>query len=363
MDDKLGYPLLEVNLTKMLHNVNKIVQLCGNSGIKVAGVIKGFNGLAPAVKVFDKGFCEQIATSRISQIVALKEKILKPFMLIRIPMITEIASLVKHVDISLNSEMKTINLINNECIKQNKTHKIILIADLGDLREGFWDRDELIESAYLIENKLEYVELIGIGTNLGCYGAIKPTVDKMNELVDLAEKIERKINRKLEIISGGATSSLPLVIDGNMPERINHLRIGEGIILARDLQDLWGIDMSYMHKDVFTVKAEVIELKKKPTHPVGEIFIDGFGNKPTYENRGNRKRALLGIGKLDYALNDKIIPREKGIEIVGSSSDHLIIDVEDYKASLDVGDLIEFDILYPAMMYLTNTKYVYIKYS
>lgn len=199
---------------------------------------------------------------------------------------------------------------------------------------------------------------MGVGTNLGCYGSIKPTVQKMEELCEIADRIENKIGRRLEIVSGGATSSFPLVLEENMPERINNLRIGEGIILARDLKELWGLDMSYLYQDVFTLKAEIVEIKDKPTHPVGEIFIDGFGNRPVYEDRGIRKRAILGIGKLDYALNDKIIPRIEGFEVIGASSDHMIADIEDSGRNLKTGDIISFDICYPAMMYLTNSKYI-----
>ncbi len=357
------YPALEVDLNKMYENVKMIVGICREKGIDVAGVIKGFNGLPEVAQEFVKGDCKHIATSRIMQAKDLKDVINKPFMLIRIPMLSEIEELVKYIDISLNSELKILEAINKECIVQNKKHKVILMADLGDLREGFWDIDELIDVAWHVENNLDNVELCGIGTNLGCYGAIMPTKDKMNNLINIVEQVEQKIERKLEIVSGGATSSLPLVLQNKMPDRINHLRIGEGIILARDLPDIWDIDMSYLHQDVFTLKAEIIEIKNKPTHPVGEIFIDGFGNIPKFEDRGIRKRALLGMGKLDYSLNDKIIPRKKGINIVGSSSDHLIIDVEDYEEKLEIGDIVEFDIYYPAMMYLTNSKYISLSYK
>ena len=357
------YPILEINLNKLYENVSQIVKRCEENSIEVAGVVKGFNSLPELIEVFIRGGCTEIATSRINQIIDFRDNIIKPFMLIRIPMLSEIKDLVKYVDISLNSELETIEEINNECTIQDKKHKVILMVDLGDLREGFWDLNELIDAACHIENNLSNVKLYGIGTNLGCYGAIKPTEDKMNELCEIAELIEEKIDRKLDIISGGATSSLPLVLQNKMPERINHLRIGEGIILARDLQDIWGLDMSYMHKDVFTLKAEIIEIRNKITYPSGEIFIDGFGKHPEYEDRGIRNRAILGIGKLDYALNDKIIPRKKGIEIIGSSSDHMIIDVERTEEKFKLGDIVEFDICYPAMMYLTNSKDILIRYT
>ena len=171
----------------------------------------------------------------------------------------------------------------------------------------------------------------------------------------VAEKIEDKIGRKLDIISGGATTSLPRIFEKNMPKRINNLRVGEGILLAKDLKDLWGYDMSDMYQDVFKLRCEVIEVKNKPTHPVGEIFVDAFGNKPTYEDRGIRKRALLAIGKVDYAFIDELILNEEGAFVVGASSDHTIIDVEDAKRDIKLGDILEFDLCYATIVYITNS--------
>ena len=140
-----------------------------------------------------------------------------------------------------------------------------------------------------------------------------------------------------------------------MPSRINNLRVGEGILLAKDLKDLWGYDMSFMYQDVFKLRCEVIEVKNKPTHPIGEIFVDAFGSKPTYEDRGNRKRALIALGKVDYAYLDDLILNEEGAFLVGASSDHTIIDVENVKRDIKVGDIIEFDLCYSTMVYVTNS--------
>lgn len=348
------YPMLTVDTTKLQHNIRVVADKCAQYGIKTAGVIKGFNGIPAAAETFVKAGCSQLATSRMDQIIELKEKgIDAEFLLVRIPMISEAEEVAYYADMSLQSEVKVLEAVNAACAKFNKKHSVILMADLGDLREGFWDKDELTATAVYVENELKNLELKGVGTNLGCYGSIKPTVDKMEELIDAAEAVEAAIGRKLEIISGGATSSYPIVLDGRMPERINHLRIGEGIILAYDLKEIWGLDMDNMYQDVFSLKAEIIEIKNKPTHPVGEIFIDCFGMQPEYEDRGIRKRALLATGKLDYALSDKIFPRTEGISVIGDSSDHCILDIEECTEPLQIGDIVEFDLSYPSLMYLS----------
>ena len=208
-------------------------------------------------------------------------------------MLSEVSDVLKITDISLNSEVEVLKALNEEAKKQGKTHDVILMKDLGDLREGFWDENEIINTSLLVENELSNLHLLGIGTNLGCYGSVVATKEKLEELVTVAEHIEEKIGRKLEYISGGATSSLPRVFDGDMPERINMLRVGEGIILPSGIKDECNLDNDFMYDDVFKLKAEIIEIKEKPSYPVGELSVDAFGNKQEYKDIGIRKRALV----------------------------------------------------------------------
>ena len=357
------YPRVEINLAHLQHNVSKVVEKCGSFGIQVAGVIKGATGIPEVARAFDKGGAAFIASSRLEQLEdAINAGIEKPMMLIGIPMLSEVKDVIRLADISLNSEFEVIKALNDEARAQGKLHKVILMADLGDLREGFWDKDEMIKVAEYIENKMINIQLVGIGTNVGCYGSISPTAEKLEELVELAERIEERLGRQLEYISGGATSSLMRVWDKNIPKRINMLRVGEGILLARDLDVFYGYDMSDLYQDIFRLKAEVIEVKDKPSYPVGTIAIDAFGHTPTYVDRGIRRRALLAMGKVDYGDPAELLPMDKGIEVLGASSDHTIIDVEDAERDYKVGDIMTFDICYATVVYLTNCRNVHIAF-
>lgn len=358
------YPRFVVDLKKLRHNIDVVLNNCHQANIRVCGAIKGFNGLPEAVKVFAESGFSQLGTSRMRTIKELTMLgIHAEYLLLRVPMLSEAEDVVNYADVSLNSDLEVIRALNEAAAKAGKSHEIIIMADLGDLREGFWDKEALADCAEVVEKELDHIVLKGVGTNLGCYGSIKPTVEKMNELIAVAELVENRIGRKLEIISGGATSSYTLVLDHSMPDRINHLRIGEGILNNYDLPEIWGLDIKDMYQDVFTFEAEVIEVKDKPTHPVGELCIDSFGRKPEYTDRGIRKRALLAAGKLDFALNDKIFPHKEGTAVIGSSSDHMILDIEDCKEEIKVGDIVTFNVSYPSMMYLSNDPYVNVIYK
>ena len=363
MDTTKKYPLLEINLNKISDNTKYLLDLCNENNISISAVVKGVNADEEVVDVLIEGGCNYIASSRLEQLISLKKKYShKENMLIRMPMKHEIKEVIKYVDISLNSEIQTINLLEKECKKQRKEHKILLMVDLGDLREGFFDKEELIDIALYIENNLEHVKLYGIGTNLSCYGSIKPSQKNLSYLCEIAEEIEEKISRKLDMISGGSTTSLPLLFDDKMPGKINNLRIGEALIVGRDLIDYWGYDLNKMHKDTMILKAEIIEIKEKPTYPIGEMFLDAFGNKPIYEDRGIRKRAILAVGKQDFVNDRDLIPLDEGVEIVGSSSDHLIVDLQNSKKDFKVGDVMSFGMFYSCALYLTSSKYVSKKY-
>ena len=349
------YPQLEFDLALLRSNADAVISRCRGMGIRVCGVVKGVDGLPEAARVLHAAGAAELGTSRLEQVAKCRVAgVPGPWLLIRIPGLTELPDVVALCETSLQSEWPTLLALEEECLRQNKTHRVIVMTDLGDLREGFWDKKELVDVCERVERDLPHVHLAGIGVNLTCYGSTKPTLEKMNELVGLARQVEQRIGRKLEIVSGGATSSFTLVHWGTMPAGVNHLRIGEAILLGKDLQVDWGIrDMDYLRMDALTLRAEVVEVKDKPTYPIGEFAIDAFGRKPVYEDRGIRRRAILALGRADVGELESLIPREPGLTVIGGSSDHCIVDVEDCPRRLQVGDIVEFSLCYSHMLYAT----------
>lgn len=358
MDAGGPYPLLEIDLKKLAHNAREVLGRCGRAGIGVAAVVKGFAAQPAMARVLQESGAAQLATSRLRHIRNMRQAGLEgPFMLLRVPMQSELGELAELADYSLHSDWDTLKALQEVCRRRKRRHKVVIMVDLGDLREGFYDGREAVEACLAVEEELDWLELAGLGTNLGCYGAIRPTVEKMEDLLRLARQVEEGLGRKLEMISGGATSSYALVHQGIMPAGINHLRIGEGISVAYDLPVDWGMrDMDYLFRDVYTLKAQLVEVRRKPSLPQGETCIDAFGNVPVFRDRGWRLRALAAIGRADLGDVSKLLPRMKGVEVLGGSSDHAILDIEEAEEPLAVGDVLSFDMNYTTQVFLMASE-------
>lgn len=347
-------PRLDIYLDKIRKNSENINNLCFKHGIEVVGITKGCSAIPEVAQVIIDGGVKILGDSRIENIRRLKEAGLKAeMMLIRIPMINEVDKVTKWTDVSLNSEISVIKSLSQSALKNNLIHKVILMIDLGDLREGIMPDDTLRMVEEIRE--LSGIKLIGIGANFCCISGVMPSQKNLTKLVKLAEEIDNNFGGTLEVISGGNTSVLKLVEDEIIPEKINQLRIGVGILLGQD--DARSRNLVGTHQDTFILTGEIVELKEKPSLPQGEIGRDAFGEIPVYQDLGIRKRAILALGKQDIHLNS-IIPLNKEIKIIGASSDHLIIDVTDFKEDIKVGEEIKFRLNYPALLSATTSKYI-----
>lgn len=350
------YPELVLYKDRIRANVRAVVGQCKAAGIQVTGVVKGVNGNLDIVKMQLEEGVTQIGSSRLHQLEAIKNQFPKArTMLLRIPMLSEIERMVETCDLSLQSELAVLRRANAVSMKKGIRHQVVLMYDVGDLREGFFKVSELLEAALEVEFKLSSLVLAGIGINIGCYGSVKATPEIMHKLVDAAARIEEKIGRKLEIVSGGATSSLPLVVKGEMPEGINHLRIGEGMLTAREVDEFYHAPIKGQYKNALILRAELVEIKEKPTHPIGTLAYDAFGNQPAYDDRGLKVRLILAVGRQDIGSHDRLIPVDPEIELIGSSSDHVIVETKEWRNQYKLGDILEFELLYPAMLYLTES--------
>lgn len=348
----MGYPKMKINLKIIEDNVKSLVKICKEQNIKVAGVTKVFCGNPEIAKAYIKGGVSFLADSRIQNLKRMKDLDI-PKIMLRLPMISEVDKIVQYADMSLNSEIQTIKALSEKAIERNKVHKIILMLDLGDLREGYYDDESLFESVEEIV-RLKGVEIIGLGTNLTCYGGVIPTKEILSKLSDLEKTIEAKYNLKLEMISGGNSSTVHLLKD-NILSGINNLRLGESLVLGTE--SAYGEQVASTSRDAFKLEVEIIEIKEKPSLPTGEIGRDAFGNIPTFTDRGVRKRILCAVGKQDIDF-PTLYPIDEKITILGGSSDHIILDGSDSKIDYKVGDIIEFRMHYVSILRGMTSEYI-----
>lgn len=349
------YPRIKIDLNKIKNNLDRITSIVNSANCSIMIVTKVVCADEEIVKVIEQNKnVEYYADSRIENLASIKTN--KKKVLLRLPMLSDVDRVVKHADISLNSEIETIKALNRVAISQGTKHKVILMIDLGDLREGIYFTDEQkIYDAVQQMLELENIELYGIGVNLTCYGAVIPQNENLSILVDLAHKIEDKFGIKLPVVSGGNSSSLHLIEKNQLPNGINNLRIGEAFYLANETAYTNKIDG--MFDDVLLLEAEIIELKDKPSLPVGETGVDAFGQKPVYEDRGIIKRAILSIGRQDIDI-DSLTPVDSKIDILGGSSDHMILDVTKSDTNYKLGDAIAFKLGYSGTLKAFTSKYV-----
>jgi predicted amino acid racemase len=347
----MATPRIEINLDKIAHNAKSLIELYGFKGIDVIGVSKVVCGNPGIAAILVKSGISLLADSRLANIRRmLTAGIQAQFVLLRTPFLSQAEEVVKYANISLNSEISVIKELSKYALASNTRHQIILMIELGDLREGLLPAD--LNSTVEQVLKLDGIKLVGIGTNLACFGGIKPDDTNMRVLSSLACGIEEKFGLKLTFVSGGNSANYDWFNSTKDIGRINNLRLGESIFLG--CETLHRNPIPGLFTDAFTLVAEVIESKIKPSVPYGIIHQDAFGNVPEFKDHGQMRRAILGIGLQDVLVSG-LIPRSD-IDILGASSDHIIVDTK--RTELKVGNEVEFDLNYGALLSAMTSAYV-----
>jgi predicted amino acid racemase len=348
-------PRIEINLGKIAHNAKTLKELYGSKGIDVIGVTKVVCGDPAIADVLVKSGINILADSRIENIIKMHDAgIHAKFLLLRTPL-SQAELVVKHAEFSLNSELSIIKELSKYAVKQGITHKIILMADLGDLREGIMPSD--LGNTVNEVMGLKGIELAGIGTNLACFGGIKPDDKKMENLSSIAINIEDMFKLKLEFVSGGNSANYDWFMSTKDVGKINNLRLGESIFLG--CETLERKPIPGLFTDAFTLIAEVIESKIKPSLPYGDIHQDAFGNTPKFHDRGLIRRVILGVGLQDVLVSG--LTPILDIDILGASSDHIIVDAK--QTDLKVKNTVEFNLNYGALLSAMTSPYINKKYK
>jgi ornithine racemase len=356
---QVGAPRLEIDLAKIGHNARALVERLGARGIGVTAVTKAALGSADIAATMLSAGVRRLGDSRIDNLEVLRAAAAPAKLtLIRTPMLSQVARVVAHADVSLNSEPAVLEGLSRAAQERGVSHGVALMVEMGDLREGILAGD--LADAVRATLRLPNIELVGIGTNLACRSGAVPDAAKMDELSALVEMVELAFGLRLDLVSGGNSANLTWALGTDDVGRINDLRLGEAILLGRE--PLHRRPVEGLHLDALTIVAEVIESKVKPSLPWGHLAQAAFGATADAVDHGPIPQAILAIGEQDIdprgievAGTQSAGVEAAGITIVGASSDHLVVTSEEL---LPVGSEVRFRPNYSALLRAMTSPFV-----
>lgn len=359
---------LVIDSKKIHSNFRKLSKFLAKHNIQWTLISKVLAGNKPALKKIlltpEIQNIHSIGDSRLSSLQNIKE--IDPdiiTMYIKPPAIKYAKTVVECSDISFNTSYETIKALNKEAQKIDKIHRVIIMIEMGSLREGIL-RDNIMEF-YSSIFELSHISVIGLGTNIGCMYGIEPTYDKLIQLSLYKQLIEAKFDVNLELISGGSSITLPLIEEEKLPKSVNHFRIGEAVFLGTS--PFTGEKFDDLNTDAFEYVANIIEMEKKRVKPEGKIGNASVGhtdNKVSKDKDYNEiYRAVLDFGILDVDVKE-IQPKDDKVKFLGTTSDMTVyslgenISQKSKKKKYNVGNSIKFNPSYMAVARLMTSKFV-----
>jgi len=346
-------PSVVIDLDIITQNTRRVMASLAENPVGVFGVVKATCGSPLVARAMLRGGAVGLADSRLDNVQRLRNSgITAPVMMLRIPSVSEAPEVVRLCDISLNSEAAVLDDLARAAEEQGVVHDVILMLEMGDRREGVPPEDLIPLAATAMREPS--LRLAGIGANFMCASGVMPTPAKLEALARLADDLEQRFGHKLDHVSGGNSSNLALMLTDRMPARINNLRIGAAIL--RGENSFTGGVLPGYDDGAFTLEAELVEIKTKHSLPDGETGPDAFGNRVVFEDRGERVRGIVNLGRVDMRP-EGLRPRHRHVGIVTASSDHLIVDITDAKR-FAVGDTMRFEMDYGALVQAMLSPYI-----
>lgn len=285
---------ITLSKSSLKQNYQFLQKMFGENNIEWAPVLKMLCGNEKYLNYLLTLGPEQVCDARLGNLKTIKSLAPhKETIYIKPPAKKIIPDIVEFADVSFNTEFSTIKWLSKEAVKQDKIHRVIIMIELGDLREGIMGED-LIDF-YQKVFELPNIEVVGIGSNLNCLNGVMPSKDKLIQLSLYEQLIEAKFGKKIIGVSGGSSVMVPLLMKGLVPKGVNHFRIGETLFFGVDLFENKIIDG--MKDDVFLLHSEIIEITEKPAIPYGEMEANPQGRflKLTKASLEHYKKGLYWI--------------------------------------------------------------------
>ncbi len=347
----MSAPRLEVDLRVIEANTRSLVDRLAPRGIRVTGVTKACLGSPGVGTAMLAGGARGLGDSRVENLERLGRAIPDaPRTMMRSPMTSQVDAVVRHASTSLNTEKSVLEALSRAASHQGTTHAVVLMVELGDLREGVLAAD-LVPLARAVTD-MPGLTLAGIGANLACQSGVVPDQAKMQELSGLAVDVEEAVGASLALVSGGNSANLGWALDASDAGRIDDLRIGEAILLGLD--PLTRLPVPGLRTDAVVMVAELIEVQVKPAQPWGDLGQATFGAPPVRQGRGPVRQGVLAVGRQDLDQDGLVPPA--GVSVLGMSSDHLVVDLGDHDGA--VGDELVFGIGYSGLLRAMTSPFV-----
>lgn len=329
---------LKINLSKIQYNALVLKSILEKRYIHFTPVIKCVAGDKKIVDTLSAIGIRHFADARMENISKTKDE-QNSFTMIRTPNRRELEAVTLNTQISIQTELETIERMNEVAKAHAITHQVLLMVDWKDAREGVLPFEVVSYVKQILS--FTHIKLIGLAFNFMCFRELPPTekdIDQMNEFITY---VEDKTNVHFQLISGGNSSMLPLTMYQKLG-RINELRIGETLFRGVDTTKDQAIPELY--QDAITLETEIVEIKPRLSLSTGQSYL----------------QAILDIGHIDTAV-EALTPLNHSIEILGATSDHVMVNLQN-QDSYQVGDKIQFKLGYKALaqsMYMLNIQKKY----
>ncbi|RCV86213.1 alanine/ornithine racemase family PLP-dependent enzyme [Billgrantia montanilacus] len=342
-------PRVEIDLDKIEENARALVTLLSGRGIDVTGVTKATLGSPEVAKAMIAGGVVRLGDSRLENLEILRAAgIQAPLTLLRSPTPDQADRAVACASISQVSEIEVVKALSAAAGRLGGSHGVVLMVELGDLREGVLPGDVLDLARHM--SRTPHIMLAGLGTNLACRAGVVPSTDNMGELSALVSRLEVELDLHLPIVSGGNSANLQWAIAAPAG-RVNDLRLGESILLGCD--PLTRKPLHGLHTDAFSLVVPVIESLAKPTAPRGDTGEAAFGVPTPMHERGTIVQTIVSIGRQD--VDPEGLTPPLGVSVLAASSDHLVLETQNRLAP---GEEIRFGLDYSALLRVMTSPFV-----
>ena len=189
-------PRIESNLGQIKRNIEVLTRRLGQRGIGVTGVAKAVCGHPGVARAMLDGGVAALADAHIENGEQLRrDGVRAPICLIRTPMLSQADGIPAICEASYNTELDVIHKLAEAALRTDTVHGVILMAEMGDLREGIMPGD-LLAAARRV-TAIPGVYLKGIGANFACLSGTAPDSRALIDLSNLAGAIEATLRARL----------------------------------------------------------------------------------------------------------------------------------------------------------------------